>query len=444
MCIILQMLKLKPVKLLLIAAVILTYNILSQKFLMPTTWLQQYGEFSAQASSKRDFDILSNTKMQSAQLSTPSLHVITKSNQVMKDNVSDGLSFLPICEKYAHETSNRLVIPRRAYYDHRNVWMPQKGNVVILLTEMNDLAVNTIKACKINGNITISRVEIINSSWVRKKFPHITYFTVLIECLFVPSEALVHGSKVHLIHKQETDDCYSQVESEQPLVVKHLKPGFVERGPSSVIICISVFKRPQFFNEWLKYQKHIGIDRVHIAADPSFSVNATSAYPYLREALDSGFATMEVWNNPLGKKVFYYSQILKLQDCVMQNEGIFQYGLLLDSDEFFNPLIPTQKSIGFYMRKHYQFANNVATVCFKWVKYFCQVHPYRAVDTGNLTATLDNLTDVKIRPERKCIHKLSNVLSIGIHRVNIAVKGFYTRNAGNTAYIAHFRPIHQC
>ena len=425
----------------------------SQEVLVPITQFRPLWGLSLQAlTSEPDVDTPSSMKLQRylSRLSTVSFPAITESNQALKDKASNESSFLPICNKYykdAHKDSNLLVIPRRAYYDHRSVWyQPERGGgkVVVLLTEMSDLAINTIKACKINGHITTSHTVIKeNTNWVRKKFPHLTYSTVIVKCLRVPSEALEHGGKVHLIHKQETDNCYSQVESEQPLVVKHHKPGFVEKGQDSVLICISVFKRPQFFNEWLKYQKHIGIDRIHVAADPSFSVNATSAYPYLREALDSGFVTMEVWSNPLGEKVYYYSQLLKLQDCVMQNEGIFQYALLLDSDEFFNPLIAKEKSIGFYVRNLYQY-KNVATVCFKWVKYFCQVHPSRAADTGNLTATLDDYTDIRIRSERKCMHKLSGVLFIDIHSVNMAVKGFSIVNARNIAYIAHFKPKDQC
>ena len=65
----------------------------------------------------------------------------------------------------------------------------------------------------------------------------------------------------------------------------------------SVVVCTALFGQPPYFNEWLKYQRAIGIDRVHLNVEASFARNATQSYPYLKEALSTGFASMEVWNN---------------------------------------------------------------------------------------------------------------------------------------------------
>ena len=373
--------------------------------------------------------------------------VLSAASVLQTKEPSMSSPYMPLCNKFykdAHEDSDLLVVPRRAYYDNRNAWSPKQGNVVVVLTEMSDLAFNTIKSCEINGYYTNSLMKIREDTrWVRKKFPSFTYSLVLVECVNVPTAALVHGCQVHLIHKQESDDCYSRVESEYPLVMKPAKPGFIERGAESIVVCVSVFKQPHFLNEWLKYQKHIGVDMVHIAADASFSANGTSAYPFLKEALDSGFARIETWKNPLGKKIYYYSQLLKYQDCVMKYLDVFQYAFLLDSDEFFTPLIPSQKSIGYYVENLYSVPSTV-TVCFQWINYFCQVHPSRSLDNGNLTATLDNFKDRRIRTEEKCLHKLSELLFVGIHCAFKVINGRRTRHVSDLAYVAHLKPRNEC
>lgn len=354
---------------------------------------------------------------------------------------------LLVCDCFynsSHGNTKVPVIPRRAYFDRYDE--PRTGDVVTVLAEVNDSALEDIKYCEVNGYVSnlIKQVRE-NTVWVRKRYPKTSYSLVMVKCFNIPSEALVHDSPVHLIYEHQTDDCFARVKSERPLIVRMIKMSTFERGPNSVLICIPVFKRPLYMDVWLKYQKHIGIDMVHIAADPSFSANATSDYPYLGQALNSSFATMEVWTNPVGEeRESYFGQLLKLQDCIMKYRGVFEYMFLIDSDEFFTPMKPTEPKIGYYIKTLFHL-RQTATACFQWVKYFCQVHPSRDTVTGNLTATLDDYTQLKVRREEKCIHRINGVSIVDVHQARQLVPGHRTIHvAHDVSYVAHFHPKKQC
>ena len=360
--------------------------------------------------------------------------------------------FHPICDKSfkdANGDSDLLVVPRRAYYDNRNAWKSDKGNVVVVLVEMSDLAFDTIMACEINGYYTYAVDDLREDTrWVRSTFKGHTHSLVFVFCIFVPPEALIHEASVKLIHKRKEDSCYSRVETEFPLVVK---PDFYasksfERGPNSVVVCIAIFGRPPYFNEWLKYQKHLGPDMVHIVTDSSFSINATIDYPFLKEALDSGFAKMEVWRNPLGKRVFWHSELIKYQNCMLQYLGVFQYAFMLDFDDFFNPLLPDHKGMHYYVNEFYKDRPKLTTGYVKWLNYCDTPDLSQVPPNGNLTATLKDYSKTsKISSGSKALHRIDGVLYVGIHNSFTQVKGYHSAwTDSNLAYVAHIRPRDNC
>ena len=373
----------------------------------------------------------------------------TLKHQPTSSNTSE--MFHPICDKYfkdADGDSDLLVIPRKAFYDNRNAWKPDKGNVVVVLVEMSELAHGTISACEINGYYTLASDDLReDTTWIKSRNKYLTHALVFVFCLFVPPSVLINGASVKLIHKGKNDTCFSRVETEFSLVVKpnYYSNTTIERGPDSVVICIPLFGRPQYFDPWLKYQNYLGADMVYIAADPSFSVNATIDYSFLKEALDSGFAKMEVWRNPLGKRVFWHSQLIKYQTCIMQYLGVFQYAFMLDSDDFFNPLLPSHKNLHFYVTNIFLNQPKLATAGVKWLNY-CSVPDLSQIPhNGNLTATLkDHILQTK-SSGRKALHRIDGILYVGIHTSFTQVKGYYKKyDNGKLAYVAHIRPRKGC
>ena len=361
--------------------------------------------------------------------------------------------FHPVCDKFfkdANGDSDLLVVPRKAYYDNRNAWKPNKGNVVVVLTEMSDVAHGTTTTCEINGHYTDAIDDLKEDThWVRSRFKGHTHSLVFVFCLFVPKEAIVDGASVKLLHKGKGDSCYSRVETEYPLVVKtdfYAAPKRFGKGPNSVVVCIALFDRPPFFNEWLRYQKDLGPDLVHINADSSFAVNATHDYPFLKEALDSGFAKMEVWRNPLGKKVFWHNEILKYQDCIMRYLGVYQYAFMLDFDDFFNPVLPDHRDMKYYVNRFFKGRPKQATVYVKWLAYCTYPDMSRVPPNGNLTAAITDYTRThRASSGYKGLHRVDGVLYVGIHNSFTRVQGFYSGNTDpKLSYVAHIRPRKQC
>ena len=370
-------------------------------------------------------------------------------NLQSQPKLNSSNKFHPLCDKYfksAEGDSDLLVVPRRAYYDSRNAWKSTKGNVVVVLVEMSDLAFDSIYACEINGYHTAAMDDLReDTGWVRSNFKGHTHSLVFVFCIFVPTEALLNGASVNLIHKRKEDICYSRVETEHPLVVRPNYKHF-EKGPNSVVVCIAIFGNPPYFNEWLKYQKHLGPDLVHIATDSSFSLNATKHYPFLQEALDSGFATMEVWRNPLGKRVFWHSQLVKYQDCMLKYLGVYQYAFMLDFDDFFNPLLPQHKGMHYYIEKFFEGQPKLTTGYVKWLNYCESPDVLHVPQNGNLTATLKDYSKTSsISSGAKAIHRIDGVLYVGIHNSFTQVKGYHSSwTDSSLAYVAHLRPRENC
>lgn len=117
------------------------------------------------------------------------------------------------------------------------------------------------------------------------------------------------------------------------------------RGKGSIVVCATLYGHPPRFDEWLKYQKTLGVDMVHLSVETSFY---HEIYPSLKEFLDSGFVKIEIWKDIVGERLFYHGQ--NYQDCIFRHMGI---GLLCDYDDFFIPLVPTHKDIHYYLDKFF-------------------------------------------------------------------------------------------
>ena len=357
----------------------------------------------------------------------------------------------PICDRsYNGSTVNDLyhdVIPRRVYYDNRVISRKHR-NIVYVLIQMKDeyAAIKSIFACEMNG--FQSRVEVIkeNTIWVKEYKPGFTHCNGLVKCIGFPQSCIRNGSFIKLIYKNKEDSCYSRVESEKPLILNNLEGKTTPtRGKGSIVVCTTLFGRPPYFNEWLKYQKAIGVDMVYLNVEASFAVNATSVYPYLGEALGSGFACMEVWKNYIGNKIHYYSESLKYVDCSMKFTGMFEYGFFYDVDEFFIPMIPSHKNIHYYLEKFFS-DKKTASVGLGWRRFSCRLVKsiYNSLPNGNVTESLSGL-DSNWDIPFKTMARLEGLEMAGVHDPERILPGYKMLSGDRTlAYIAHIHPNHAC
>ena len=331
-----------------------------------------------------------------------------------------------------------LVVPRRAYYDNRISLNRNPRSILVILTEVEDATVNDIVACQINGFYSQS-VNLIQEdlSWIRIHRQGHTHCLVTVQCLGLPVEAIVQGSNTSIIYKKSEDSFHSRVQTEKPLLITmpSLKSG-------SVVVCCTLFGHPKRFDEWLMYQKTIGVDLVKLNVHSSFSQRATQIYPYLNEALRNGFVQMETWKDIIGNRFYYYSKIVKYQDCVYSFMNTFEYALFFDHDEFLNPLIPGATDVHYYLDRLFR-KKWIGSVYLPWKQMQCAPEPeaLSSLSDGNLTSILSGNASYW-RTQRKCAHRLRAVDSVNIHNVRLLLPGYrinYLEKEEHIVYVAHNR-----
>ena len=149
---------------------------------------------------------------------------------------------------------------------------------------------------------------------------------------------------------------------------------------------------------------------------------------------------MEIWRSIVGGRIFYHSQKLKYQDCLYRYIGVFEYVVILDYDDFFNPIIPEHKDIHYYLSEFFH-SDNIGTVCMPWRQMECRPVEslIRDVPHGNLTAILGGY-ESHLRDQTKCVHRLIAPTMISVHGV-LELLPNYTKTSSphELAYVAHNR-----
>ena len=358
-----------------------------------------------------------------------------------------------------------FVVPRRAYYYDTGVEQDQLRNSVLIISEVNYDALRTISGCEVNGKYATS-IRIIReekfTNWVRGHVINCTHRLVVVECLGISPELIISGAITKLLYKIPGDYYYSRVQTEKPLLLSKVATSRSTQKKASVVVCTAVFNQPTQLQKWLRYQQLIGVDFIHINADVSFN---EKAYPLLSKLIENGTVQLDIWNNIVGKRMFYYGQILKYQDCLYRYRGVYEYGLFHDVDEVFNPALPGHKDIHYYFDNAFSVNNigtvglfrmfydiddffspmisghfrdpyseiNIGTLCFHWTKKDMKCE--EVLSNNYLTRIVDVFGD-KWMSEKKCAHRLSGTTLIDIHNVVISRPSFIRRVVhANMAYM---------
>lgn len=336
-----------------------------------------------------------------------------------------GLNFGAITQ-VAHYDVHKDVIPRTAYYN---------GQFVTVLAEVNAkvLEQDLILSCQIKNHYS-THVQVVHDpimKWVQNNKRGYTHFFAVIYCYGLGKN---DNDTVKILYSPENSDTvYRSIGTEKSFHI--LSDGSLINS-NSVIVCVTMYGHPVRFDEWLRYQKTIGVDKVHISAQMSFFVRMED-YPFLIESLANGFVRVEVWKRYLKEnEIFYHSQSLVYQDCVLRYQSSFEYAMMADYDDFFIPLIPTESNIHYYLREMFV-SKNIASVSLPWIEYHCEPSNYTFLADGNVTDTLRQ--DFSRRLEHKSIHRLNAVSIVSIHSAYKIKPGYEVRDV-NLAYFAHVRP----
>ena len=348
------------------------------------------------------------------------------------------LSYLNISRPLSFEecvsSEEQFVLARAAFLDSRLHGEHMNTTVILASIHKSMIGKKLFKACIIgNQEITDIKVQpLIANKWIHRIHPECTYNNTLIFCYDTPPSE--NGSKVELVYKDPLNHEFIRAETEYPLYIPPSTRVETPRTPS-VIACATVFGNPPYFEQWLRYQKKIGVDMVYLNAQESFVEGPTFNDSFLQESIRNGFVTLQVWREYLGDKVFYHNQALYYNNCLYRYQGVYDYAMMFDSDDFFYPASRTSP-VSEVLQQLFS-EEKIGSVRLQWRRY------YDPIPLGFELSELDRFVNMSAGLHEnniKSIHKLSVGIEIRIHAIVEMLGDSEARDADpEIALVAHIK-----
>ena len=203
--------------------------------------------------------------------------------------------------------------------------------------------------------------------------------------------AFLRISHVEFGSKEEVE---IEVRSQRNLIIPESR-NHMNLSHPSVLSCVSTIRMAEIppsadgmLYQWLSYQKTIGVDHVHMIADDTFTEAGGFDHPMIKKALKANFLSIDLWPSWFNEtEIYHSSQHMAANECVYRYQGVYDYTIISDFDEF---LIPCgkSKSIKTYLKKWC--SGKKATCVFEWHRFYPDSGwtPQTVGPDGNLTATV--------------------------------------------------------
>ena len=218
--------------------------------------------------------------------------------------------------------------------------------------------------------------------------------------------------------------------AEQPLALNR-----AGRDRGSVVVCAAMLPHyTPFLEDWIRYQKTIGVDHVHLTLESVFLNRGRFDEQFLQKSAEEGYISVGFWHRWLNDTdICDHSLDLALYDCALRFQGTHSHIVLGDPRDFFvphDPAVPPNLPSflsRFCPTSHCQF---------EWRDLFYR-HCESARGDGNVTAAV-SAAAVTRRTEFFTVYK-SELLShgsgeAGMHRVT---GGSVTAVPAKMGYYAH-------
>ena len=336
------------------------------------------------------------------------------------------------------------VVVRAVFLDNRPRYGHQR--VAVFLVEMKKTIIEKrlVVGCTV-GKYTTRSFRIIQLSlntWLHKDHSYLTHDFVLLECYDLPP--VDNGSVAFITYKTslstQKDPCETKsVQSERPFYIStpYKPPTDGRKYSFKIAVCLAVvFAKPPWLNEWLRYQKVIGIDHIHMIADDTFEKDGGFRNKYLNQAIQEGFLSTDVWHMWLNdSQVWYHSQGLAYQDCVYRFHHLYDYLFVLDTDDFFVPAVSGEPKLQYYIQKYNCYKG---TYTFRWMYFYpdCGMEGEVPKD-GNITKQL--VSNQYWNRSQKSLHYLPHTLDVNVHTRGHTLKLYSIYIPKKVAYVAHMR-----
>ena len=305
-------------------------------------------------------------------------------------------------------------------------------------------AVGKAVASKFTARFTAEGILLHN--WLGPRpFP---YEEIVVECYDLP---VMEGSPAYIMYKTAADSPVYSVESEYPVFVPAPRVKPTGDHNFTVVTCVKVHdKGATWLPEFVRYQRTIGVDHVHITMLDTFirdgGLKAHLADPSLAQAILEGFISYDIWiewYEGSQKEINLHSENLRKLDCLYRFRGTYDYAFSLDTDDFFTPRIPGQTKVKDYILK-LCYGNSIGSCTFRWVYYFpdkCGLIDNKRPDDGNVTKKLRSFANFS--HSYKSVHLTSALVDASFHDATCKwclMPGYRVVNVPrHIAYMAHLR-----
>ena len=347
------------------------------------------------------------------------------------------------------------VIVRSAYLDDR----PRGGynEIGVFLVAMKEPIIDSrlIIGCGVGKEVS-SRFIIrsleenhLMHEWlyVQSHLPHFLYEEYILECYNIP---MTDGNKAFVLFKSSSNSPIHIATSEFPLMVPAPKVQPTGKYDFSVVTCTEAHNnKVTWLREFIRYQKTTGIDHVHINILDTFikdgGLKALLEDPQVAKGVAEGYVTMTVWKDILesSKKIYSYSAILRKLDCIYRFQGTYDYAFLLDSDDFFTPVVLGKSYLKDYIHDWCRY-KSTGSCYFAWNYYYPEAcgMTKETADDGNITRLLKSYKSWN-NQHFKSVHLISAVIDTGFHHArckDCLLPGYHAVHIPpNIAYVAHLR-----
>ena len=343
------------------------------------------------------------------------------------------IQFIPCDENLTEYKVNVDLILHAVYFDRR----PQKShsNATVISMSILEGYRERILGCEVDGvlQLQFEVIDIAVLRWIKKKFQYLTHKDCFLYCYDM---SIQEDSVISVLYNKSGTVVKEPVRSD--LVI----PNY-DAEEEAVMVCATGFGEVQHLDEWLTYQRTIGVKFIHLNVNPSFLINVNKS-SLLQNLTDTGYIKIVVWEDYLNEsQVYYYSQSLKYQDCVLRYQGKYKYMMVIDFDEYFIPLGKSKDVLSC--------AKSLITWKYGSVEmyrshYYCiakDVNMANVPSDGNLTKLYDTSISVRNR-EGKSIHLVKAVRLNSVHDAGLILPPYRYRNnkkhLDSSCYIAHLKP----
>ena len=267
-----------------------------------------------------------------------------------------------------------------------------------------------------------------------------------LECYDVP---LNPGDRA-FIEYRTSQNTTVVIHTARPVVIP--EPKVTPTGPNniSVVVCTKAHNRGvSWLPEFLRYQKTLGVDHVHLSVLDEFIkdngfLDYLSKDKFFVENQRKNYITVKLWNEWHENREWYdHGTILMYLDCLYRYQGTYDYISLLDTDDFFTVRVPGMSLKDMILK--YCSDKTTGSCAFRWLFYYPEICGLKrkVSEDGNVTAAINPHKAEDAQNRLKSIHRTEAVLDSSYHDATCStclMEGYkVVRVPPDIAYAAHQR-----